>query len=302
MKSIILFFYILIGFSTFAQTKRDIILKDSIISSINSGRLSVKEEYLKSYSLLKKMDAEFGYEKDIHLKFLEFSYLQNDSVNFKNDMTVLTKEYGFKIDYLNATENYYNDITTGKFAAWFKKMYLKNHFIWLENHFEKLRDIRILNEVNVKDQAIARLSSEIITLELKPSDSAKIHLKIKDLNNENLQSIYDISKKNDAFVLSKKFPIIQNRLNNSIVHNFQTNLEKTWELLFPFVRKAYIENEIDNVIFQNYDFYCFLKNGYQEFNSYKIKQIPEQFRKNNNSIPLKDEKEFNKIKSEFKWN
>jgi hypothetical protein len=86
------------------------------------------------------------------------------------------------------------------------------------------------------------------------------------------------------------------------VHNFQTNISKTWELLFPLVKKAYIKNEIDNVIFQNYDFYCFLKNGYQEFNSYKIEQIPKQFRKNNNSIPLKDEKEFVKIKLEFKWN
>jgi hypothetical protein len=214
----------------------------------------------------------------------------------------LVKEYGFKIDYLNATENYYNDITIGKLATWFKEMYLKNHFIWLNNNFEKLSDIRILNEVNVKDQVIARLSSEIITLELKPSDSVKIHTRIKNLNCENLQLIYDISKKNNVFVLSKKFPIIQNRLNNSIVHNFQTNISKTWELLFPLVKKAYIKNEIDNVIFQNYDFYCFLKNGYQEFNSYKIEQIPKQFRKNNNSIPLKDEKEFVKIKSEFKWN
>ncbi|MCZ8089428.1 MAG: hypothetical protein O9282_07880 [Flavobacterium sp.] len=302
MKSKILFFYILIGISTFAQTKRDIILKDSIISPINSGSLAIEENYLKTYSLLKKLDAEFGYEKDIHVKILEYSYLQNDSINFKNDLTILVKEYGFKIDYLNATENYYNDITIGKLATWFKEMYLKNHFIWLNNNFEKLSDIRILNEVNVKDQVIARLSSEIITLELKPSDSVKIHTRIKNLNCENLQLIYDISKKNNVFVLSKKFPIIQNRLNNSIVHNFQTNISKTWELLFPLVKKAYIKNEIDNVIFQNYDFYCFLKNGYQEFNSYKIEQIPKQFRKNNNSIPLKDEKEFVKIKSEFKWN
>lgn len=216
-------------------------------------------------------------------------------------MTILVKEYGFKIDYLNETENYYNDITTGKLAAWFKEMYLKNHFIWLNNNFEKLRDIRILNEINVKDQAIAKISSEIITLKLKPSDSSKIHTRIKNLNAENLQSIYDISKKYNAFVLSKKFSIIQNKLNNSIVHNFQINLTKTWELLFPLAKNAYLKNEIDNIIFQNYDFYCFLKNGYQEFNSYKIEQIPEQFRNNINEIPLKDEKEFEKIKSEFKW-
>lgn len=83
MKSTILFFFLLIGFTINAQTKRDFILKDSIISSINSGRLSAKEEYLKAYSLLKKMDAEFGYEKDTHVKILEYSYLQRTALLLK---------------------------------------------------------------------------------------------------------------------------------------------------------------------------------------------------------------------------
>ena len=35
---------------------------------------------------------------------------------------------------------------------------------------------------------------------------------------------------------------------------------------------------------QNYDFYRYLKDGYQEFNSYKIEQIPFDFRKNQDQL------------------
>ena len=115
-----------------SQTKRDIFLQDSIIKPINFKQVANQEIYEKTYILLKKMDAEFGYEKDIHLKILEFSYFHNDLDNFKKDLLVLVKDYGFKIDYLTTNENYYNDLMNGKLSNWFKKMYLKNHLICLK--------------------------------------------------------------------------------------------------------------------------------------------------------------------------
>ena len=98
------------------------------------------------------------------------------------------------------------------------------------------------------------------------------------------------------FVLSKKFPIIQNNLNSAIIHNFQMNIDDSWSLLYPYIKTAYKNNEIDNVIFQNYDFYRYLKDGYQEFNSYKIEQIPFDFRKDQDIIPLKNVDFFNEFK------
>ena len=284
-----------------SQTKRDIFLRDSIIKPINYKQVTNKKIYDKTYDLLKKTDTEFGYEKDIHLKILEFSYFHNDLDNFKKDLLVLVKNYGFKIDYLTTNENYYNDLMNGKLSNWFKKMYLKNHLIWVENNFDKLNDIRALNEINIKDQTLAKLSNVMLDVNLNQSDSIKIYSVIQRLNAENLQLVNKISKKSNCFVLSKKFPIIQNNLNSAIIHNFQMNIDDSWSLLYPYIKTAYKNNEIDNVIFQNYDFYRYLKDGYQEFNSYKIEQIPPDFRKNQDPIPLKDVDIFNEFKKEMIW-
>ena len=284
-----------------SQTKRDIFLRDSIIKPINYKQVTNKKIYHKTYDLLKKMDSEFGYEKDIHLKILEFSYFHNDLDNFKKDLLVLVKNYGFKIDYLTTNENYYNDLINGKLSNWFKKMYLKNHLIWVENNFDKLNDIRALNEINIKDQTLAKLSNVMLDVNLNQSDSIKIYTVIQRLNAENLQLIYKISEKNNCFILSKKFPVIQNNLNSAIIHNFQMNLDDSWNLLFPYIKTAYKNNGIDNVIFQNYDFYRYLKDGYQEFNTYKIEQITFDFRKNQDPIPLKDVDFFNEFKKEMIW-
>ena len=301
MKIILSFAFLLFSLLVMSQTKRDIFLQDSIIKPINFKQVANQEIYEKTYILLKKMDAEFGYEKDIHLKILEFSYFHNDLDNFKKDLLVLVKDYGFKIDYLTTNENYYNDLINGKLSNWFKKMYLKNHLIWVENNFNKLNDIRALNEINIKDQTLAKLSNVMLDVNLNQSDSIKIYTVIQRLNAENLQLIYKISEKNNCFILSKKFPVIQNNLNSAIIHNFQMNLDDSWNLLFPYIKTAYKNNEIDNVIFQNYDFYRYLKDGYQEFNSYNIEQIPPDFRKNQDPIPLKDVDFLNVFKKEMKW-
>ena len=301
MKIILSFALLLFSLLVMSQTKRDIFLRDSIIKPINYKQVTNKKIYHKTYDLLKKMDSEFGYEKDIHLKILEFSYFHNDLDNFKKDLLVLVKNYGFKIDYLTTNENYYNDLINGKLSNWFKKMYLKNHLIWVENNFDKLNDIRALNEINIKDQTLAKLSSVMLDINLNQSDSIKIYSVIQRLNAENLQLIYKISEKNNCFILSKKFPVIQNNLNSAIIHNFQMNIDDSWNLLYPYIKTAYKNNEIDNVIFQNYDFYRYLKDGYQEFNSYKIEQIPPDFRKNQDPIPLKDVDIFNEFKKEMIW-
>lgn len=301
MKINLSFAFLLFSLLVMSQTKRDIFLRDSIIKPINYKQVTNKKIYHKTYDLLKKMDSEFGYEKDIHLKILEFSYFHNDLDNFKKDLLVLVKNYGFKIDYLTTNENYYNDLMNGKLSNWFKKMYLKNHLIWVENNFDKLNDIRALNEINIKDQTLAKLSNVMLDVNLNQSDSIKIYTIIQRLNAENLQLIYKISEKNNCFILSKKFPVIQNNLNSAIIHNFQMNIDDSWNLLFPYIKTAYKNNEIDNVIFQNYDFYRYLKDGYQEFNSYKIEQIPPDFRKNQDPIPLKDVGFFNEFKKGMKW-
>ena len=68
-------------------------------------------------------------------------------------------------------------------------MYLKNHLIWVENNFDKLNDIRALNEINIKDQTLAKLSNVMLDVNLNQSDSIKIYTLIQRLNAENLQLV-----------------------------------------------------------------------------------------------------------------
>lgn len=301
MKNHFVKLFLFVSIFCFSQTKRDSILKNAVVLPINQGFSGNDNNYLKSYSILNQLDLEYGYEKDLHKRMLEYSYRFNDTLSFKSDLSTLVKEFGFKIDLLSGDEIYYNAIIDGELSIWFKEMYLKNHLIWLNENFNKLKDIRKLNEVNVKDQVISRLASKLLSIKLNVKDSVDVFSTINNINLENINDVYEISKKHDVYINSKKFPIIQNGLNNVLVHNLRDNTNYTWNLLYPYIKKAYVNNEVDNVIFQSYDFYCFLKNGYQEFNSYIIEQIPEQFRKNKKEIKLKSTEEFQKIKKEFKW-
>lgn len=301
MKNHFVKLFLFVSIFCFSQTKRDSILKNAVILPINQGFSGNNNNYLKSYSILNQLDLEYGYEKYLHKRMLEYSYRFNDTLSFKSDLTILVKEFGFKIDLLSGDEIYYNAIIDGELSIWFKEMYLKNHLIWLNENFNKLKDLRKLNDSNIKDQALAKLASILINVKLNTNDSITVFNAINRFNLENINVVYEISKKYDIYVNSKKFPIIQNGLDTVLVHNLRDNTDYTWNLLYPYIKKAYINNEVDNVIFQNYDFYCFLKNGYQEFNSYSIEQIPEQFRKNKKEIKLKSTEEFQIIKKEFKW-
>ena len=170
MKIILSFSLILFSLLNVAQTKRDFLLKDSIIKPINSKQLLDKNTYKKTYSLLRNIDNEFGYEKDIHFKILEYSYFHNELHDFKSNLTILVKEHGLKVDYLTTNENYYNDLMNGKLSNWFKKMYLKS----IEEKMKNYELALLFDEVKKSN-----LSQEVIDMiekVFKIADDNKIKL------------------------------------------------------------------------------------------------------------------------------
>lgn len=294
-------------FSTFflsAQNKRDLIIKDSILSTLNSNKTLQKSDYVRVKKIIISLDESYGYETELHKRLLDFSVFFDDLLFFKSELTLLINKYGFNVAYLTGEENYYNLIFNGDLKVWFKKMYIENHSIWLENNFEKQVDFRKLNEIRIKDQLINTFASKLFFSKIMDSVQKKlIQSELNTFNFNNIGDLYGICKKYDKYPTDKSFSVIQNNFGSTLVHNFQQqeNIEKTWMLLFPFIKKAYLNYEIDNVVFKNYDFYLYTNFGFQDFNSYNISQIPEEFKKNNIEIPLRNKELFEKIKKEFNW-
>lgn len=286
----------------FSQNLRDKIIKDSILPILNSDLIFNSTNYNNVKKNIEQLNKDYGFEVELKKRLIEKSFLIGDITFFKNQLTILTKNHGFNVAYMNESETYYSSIMTGDLSKWFKKMYLKNHTIWLKNNFEKQIDLKKINEINSKDKTLASLYVKVKSI--PDLDTLQLNKVIEYFNEkyfENIQVLNTISEKNKFLPNEKNYAIIQNSYNNVLIHNFIENLNETWNLLFPYLKKAYLNNEIDYVVFKNYDFYCYLKNGYQEFNSYTIDQIPENFRKNNDLIPLKNKEWFEKIKIEFKW-
>ena len=303
MKFIItLMFSLILGCHCSAQNERDKIIKDSILPILNSNKILKENNYFKIKSLIIKIERKFGYETELKRKLIEGSYHHKDMSFFKREIKELIKNHGFQIEYLSGNENYFNDICYGELSKWFRSVYSKNHSKWIKNNFNKVIELKKINDLHLKDQIIARLSSNLIN-DLK-FDSLQKEVILKESNKlyfENITFLYEISKKYGKLPNSKNFGIIQNSFDTVLIHNLRENTDETWSLLYPYFKKAYLNFEITNVVFQNYDFYCYLRHGYQEFNSFTIDQIPIDFRKNEGEIPLKNQEEFDKIKIEFKW-
>jgi len=302
MKKLLTLFFIIFSHFCNAQNERDKFIKDSILPILNTNKISNIDNYNKVKKLIADIEKKYGYETDLKKKLVESSYFHKDIHFFKKELKKLIKDHGFQIEYLSGDETYFNDIFFGKLTNWFVKFYSKNHSIWLKNNFHKVIDLKKINDLHLKDQIIARMSSKIVNNSTLDSlQKNEIIKKTSDLYFENIMCLNEISKKYNRLPNSKNFAIIQNSYETVLIHNFRENTDKTWGLLYKYFKKAYLNHEITNVVFQNYDFYCYLTHGYQEFNSFTIEQIPINFRKNNNKIPLKSQEEFNEVKKEFKW-
>lgn len=298
------FFILFICFKMNSQNTRDTDIKEQILPFLNTENFYDISEYKRVKNLMKQMEIKYGYETDLQTRLLNASFYHNDIEYFKEQLSYLVEKFGYDIIYTAEKELYYLSITEGNLASWFKQMYIKNHSLWLEHNFEKLIDLYKLNQLNKKDQIISKFISKIY---FSPSTNNEQKLTIqRELNNLNQEGIIELNsicKKINEYPNSKSFAVIQNGFQSILIHNFQQKetIDRTWEYLFPYIKKSYLKYNIDNTIFQNYDFYCYLNYGYQEFNSFKINEIPEQFRKSQNEIPLKNIEEFEKIKKEFKW-
>lgn len=298
-----LLFLVLFCNTFYGQNIRDKFIFDSIQPYINNIKLS-KTEYYSLKKALLTLDEKYGYDADYHYRLLNKSYANNDIDFFKVQLSILVEFYGFNLAYMNESESYFNAIIKDFLRDWFKKMYLKNHFIWLDKNFDKQIDQRVLNEIGTKDQLVNNYSSEIYRInKLDSIEKGKIFQVLRNFFKENILNFHTIVKKNGVFPTAHSFALIQNDFGVAFTHIYQSknDYKNVFELFYPFYKKAYLNNEITYMNFRNYDNFSFLHNGVQKFGLIKIQNIPLEFKKNNDEIPIENIDFMIEAKKEFKW-
>jgi hypothetical protein len=284
----------------FAQNRRDTLIQDSIYPILHN-----ENAYNKVKRLIIKLEKEYGEEPDLKYKLLSNSFKNGDISYFKQELKKLVRNNGLNIIYFKGNESYYEPITIGYLSRWFKRMYLRNHMFWMDHNFLKQIDQKKLNEIKTKDQLVNSFSIKVNNeVKLDSLQKSKILTLLQDFFFENISELYGITRKYNNLPTAKSFAIIQNHYGIALLHNEQAknNFAKTWTLFYPYYKKAYLNNEIDYVVFINHDNWSYVHNGYQIFGLLKVKNIPDIFKKENlDTVPIIDFKYYDKIRKEFNW-
>lgn len=297
MKRFFLLFCNLITLHIYSQNERDIKIHETIYPNLYTDYDLVKSEIL-------KLEENYGYEAHLKYILINQSFENSDLDFFKAELSILVREYGFNLAYEPEYKAYYIAITAGELAVWFKDMYLKNHFIWLNNNFLKQADLRKLNRL--KDKTVTYNSinhgiQEVLILDGDQKEAQNTYF--ADAAFSNLAELYELTRKLDMYPTAKNFALVQNSFDLLVYQNLSTepNFERTWLLFEPFYRKAYQNHTIDYIIYKNYDLYSFIHYKNQRYGLISIFDIPEAYQNNLFSIPIRDSTFANKMKTYFNW-
>lgn len=293
--------------SAFSQNYRDTVIHDNVYPSLQKARMD-KEHYLKAKGAILALEEQFGYEADLKLTLLTYSYYHKDLDFFKEQLEVLVENHGFTVAFMKGMESYYEAILNGELASWFKAMYLKKHFIWLQSNFEKQIDQRKFYDMELKNQTVTALVSKINEIQsLDSVQMAAVDSKLSEVLFSNVSTVYSFCRKNDYYPTAKNFAVVHPFFSNGLYQNFQIkeNIERTWLLFEPYIKKSYLRNEMDYAAFRNYDGFTFKYFGYQKYGLVTSEMIP-LFRTSNDhseltAVPVQNAFFAEKAKREFGW-
>lgn len=71
--------------------------------------------------------------------------------------------------------------------------------------------------------------------------------------------------------------------------------------IYPYYEKAYLNNEIDYLVFRNYDAQLLMSSGSQYFGTLSDDEVPNSFLDENRKIPIIDESTLKKRRKKLKW-
>ncbi|WP_313804987.1 hypothetical protein [Flavobacterium sp.] len=308
MKSAVtLCLFLLSVLTSEAQNYRDEIITKEFIPAMRSTRTMTPENYQRIKGLLEKLDHDYGYEADWHYKLLNWSFYHSDIAHFKSHLEILTEQYGLDASHFSGHEYFYEAIFEGELKAWFKPMYLTKSAIWHDKNFSKLSDIRKLKELIAREEAVSNHLIKVSSDDSFTSEASVALMKIRgEVYFSLLTELYKICRKYDVFPTGKNFGLLHGDFNRLIINNFSTtdNLERTWLLLEPFFKKAYLQNQLDYSFYRSYDIYNYMHFDYQRFGLIERKDVPivpSEDEDLTQKIPVKNAFETEKVRKEMGW-
>jgi len=303
-ESCFLLMFFFSSLAVFSQNYRDKTINENIHFRMQTKD---KEYYLKTKEAILKLENDYGYEVDLKVELIDYSYRFDDLDFFKEQLSILVEKHGFDISYLEGKESYYDAIIKGGLSGWFKEMYLKNHFVWMQNNFEKQIDQRKLHDIELKNQVLRSFTWNDDNRIAPNSDHAKA---FESVRNEslfrNISGLYAICRKYDYYPTGKNFGVLYNYYNSGITSNLQIkeNMERTWLLFEPFIRKSYMRNEMDYNQYRNYDAFSYIHFGYQKYGLMTKELLPLYIYPKETEIteiPIKNAFFAEKMKREMGW-
>ncbi len=249
-----------------AQNKTYRIIYDSIYP------LFGENDYQNAKRIWEKHCLNADTDPSEELLFLNFSLKNDDEKFYKKHIIKLMRLYGWRYmstDTLPETMNrseLLQGIKQKGLVNWTIKKSNKHYTKWSSQHPYSIYFQEKVNKLVYTDQAIRKYSSK------QSNDSIKNKF-IWDLetqiDNDNIQQIIELAKMNNG-IFPNNFDDgygTYYKINFIIWHSLKdpNTIQKTWDLLLPYIEKTYFEGKISYTLFMAFDKWNYQFFGYQYY-------------------------------------
>lgn len=251
------------SWTSMAQNQGYQILHDSIYPLMDSDYTRAKALIIKYESIIDPQE----------LLLLLDDILEQDDLGFYKDRAqFLMINYGLNYSEIDLIEsrmipaNLQAQFSKNHLTQWMFDASEKHYPLWIKNNTKSVWFQEKIAALKLADQTIRGIS-------LVSDDSnckEQLYRNLNEIDFNHLLKLVELCQLNDDKMLNHfdNGVKIYYRLMGSVIwHNLKikTNCQKSWELLLPYIEKAYFEEKIDFQIFKLYDQACQYHSGYQYY-------------------------------------
>lgn len=255
-------FFLIFTEETKAQNLGAVDLEDSIYSVLESDYESAKKLLVKYEDQIIPQDVVF---------FLDDILARGDTNFYKDRMTYLMINYGWNYNNIekHSLSALTSELSKNNMHKWTFRASQKHFPVWLKNNMESIL-------IQEKVQAILHTDQSIRGLLFSIDDSTELNViyrMITEIDFNNLIEICELSDENNEVLLNDfdNGIAIYNNVQLVLWHNLKSkeNFQKSWDLILPYIEKAYFQKKIDSDPFKMYDIWSLNHKGYQYFGTLK---------------------------------
>lgn len=203
--------------------------------------------------------------------FLGFSLKNQDVEFYKKRIIPLIRSYGWSYNYsdtlLTATSRslLLDEIKRNGLTNWTVRKSAKYYQKWAANNPQAVLYTTKINELIYADQAIRKC----IPAETETVNSELYDAILSEFDYNNLLKIIDLCIANDGLIPNNFDDGVTTyyKINFIIWHNLKdpNTIQKTWNLLLPYIEKTYFAGKISYTLFMAYDKWNYQFFGYQYY-------------------------------------